>query len=172
MTGVQTCALPICGGKGKSYGLGTGRISPRHTSRCRWRRFPLRCRGAASPVRATRSPLSPHCNPFSARSGQPRCFPPQSSRLFSLFCKPGFRGRSNGPSGQRAPPVVPPSTRLTQGRLRLHTALRPRRTDAPRCRFNQLLRTRAGIPRWEYVRAQEQVSTETGSSSPCHWKAP
>ena len=122
---------------------------------------------------ATRSPLSPHCNPFSARSGQPRCFPPQSSRLFSLFCKPGFRGRSNGPSGQRAPPVVPPSTRLTQGRLRLHTALRPgNRTDAPHCRFNQLLRTRAGIPRWEYVRAQEQVSTETGSSSPCHWKAP
>ena len=84
---------------------------------------------------ATRSPLSPHCNPFSARSGQPRCFPPQSSRLFSLFCKPGFRGRSNGPSGQRAPPVVPPSTRLTQGRLRLHTALRPRRTYAPHCRF-------------------------------------
>ena len=68
--------------------------------------------------------------------GQPRCFPPQPSRLFSLFCKPGFRGRSNGPSGQRAPPVVPPSTRLTQGRLRLHTALRPgNRTDAPHCRF-------------------------------------
>ena len=31
--------------------------------------------------------------------------------------------------------VDPTSTRLTQGRLRLHTALRPRRADAPRCRF-------------------------------------
>ena len=90
-------------------------------------------RGVASPRHpiATESALQSLFSPM----GQPRCFPPQSSRLFSLFCKPGFRGRSNGPSGQRAPPVVPPSTRLTQGRLRLHTALRPRRTDAPHCRF-------------------------------------
>ena len=56
---------------------------------------------------ATRSPLSPHCNPFSARSGQPRCFPLQSIRLVSLFCKPGFRGRSDGCSGQSASPLFP-----------------------------------------------------------------
>ena len=33
----------------KSYGLGTGWISPEHTSRCRWRRFPFQHSGAASP---------------------------------------------------------------------------------------------------------------------------
>ncbi len=60
--------LVLSGGgrKSKSYGLGTGWISPQSASRCRWRRFPVRPCGTASPVRATRLPLSPHCNPFSA----------------------------------------------------------------------------------------------------------
>lgn len=85
--------------------------------------------------RATRLPLSPHCNPCFASREQPRCFPPQSVRFFSLFCKTGFSGRSRSPSrpGQRR--VDPTFTSFTQGRLRLHTALRTRRHDAPHCRF-------------------------------------
>ena len=85
--------------------------------------------------RTTRLPLSPHCNPCFASREQPRCFPPQSVRFFSLFCKTGFSGRSRSPSrpGQRR--VDPTFTSFTQGRLRLHTALRTRRHDAPHCRF-------------------------------------
>jgi len=59
--------------------------------------------------------------------------------------------------------VDPLSTRPTQGRLRLHTALRPRRTDAPHCRFTICFVHGPEIPQREYVHAQEQVSTETGS---------
>ena len=44
----------------------------------------------------------------------------------------GDHGRHPGQDVRR---VDPASTRFTQGRLRLHTALRPRRADAPRCRF-------------------------------------
>ena len=153
------------GRKGKSYGLGPGWISPRRTSRCRWRRFPLWRRGAASPLRATRLPLSPHCNPFSASTAeQPRCFPPQSVRFFSLFCRTGFKERSGCPfRPERQPPLIPYSPGPRQGRLRLHTALRPRRTDAPHCRFTICFVHRPKIPRWEYVCAQQQVSTKTGS---------
>ena len=51
-----------------------------------------------------------------------------------------FADRVSG--GNRVPPLwpeqtprVPPFTRPTQGRLRLHTALRAERLDAPHCRF-------------------------------------
>ena len=71
-------------------------------------------RGVA--LRTTRLPLSPHCNPFSARLRQPRCFPPQSNRFFSLFCRPGFRGQSRTPALARAgtprrSPIHPPHAR-------------------------------------------------------------
>ena len=39
----------------------------------------------------TRLPLSPYCNPLSAQLRQPRCFPPQSVPILSLFCKHGFQ---------------------------------------------------------------------------------
>ena len=44
----------------------------------------------------------------------------------------GDHGRHPGQDVRR---VDPASTRFTQGRLRLHTALRTRRHDAPHCRF-------------------------------------
>lgn len=48
--------------------------------------------GVASP--ATRLPLSPHCNPFSAPpfGRQPRCFPPQSVRFLASFAVQVSRG--------------------------------------------------------------------------------
>ena len=89
------------------------------------------------PIRATRLPLSPHCNPFFVSLEQPRCFPPQSVRFFSLFCSHGFREQrtAHAPAGSdhglASHPPCPP-----QGRLHLHTALRPSwNTDAPHCRF-------------------------------------
>ena len=103
------------------------------TPRCRRGGFPLippaKCYQNGYPI-ATESVLqSPVCRL------QPRCFPPQSVRFFSLFCKTGFSGRSRSPSrpGQRR--VDPTFTSFTQGRLRLHTALRTQRRDAPHCRF-------------------------------------
>ena len=96
---------------------------------------PLSVPRCAVAGRTTRLPLSPHCNPCFASREQPRCFPPQSVRFFSLFCKPGFRGRSRSALRPEYCRVDPPSTRLTQGRLRLHTALRAERLDAPHCRF-------------------------------------
>ena len=65
---------------------------------------------------------------------QPRCFPPQSIHFFSLFCRPGFKGRSHRCSGQSVLRVIPLSASPTQGRLHLHTASRPL-ADAPHCRF-------------------------------------
>ena len=96
---------------------------------------PLSVPRCAVAGRTTRLPLSPHCNPCFASREQPRCFPPQSVRFFSLFCKPGFRGRSRSALRPEYCRVDPPSTRLTHGRLRLHTALRAVWRDAPHCRF-------------------------------------
>ena len=94
---------------------------------------PLSVPGAPSPIAlpiATESALQS----LIRFREQPRCFPPQSVRFFSLFCKTGFSGRSRSPSrpGQRR--VDPTFTSFTQGRLRLHTALRTRKR-APHCRF-------------------------------------
>lgn len=77
------------------------------SSPIRW--FPLRCCITALPRRDTRLPLSPHCNPFSVSAiEQPRCFPPQSVRFFSLFCRTGFKERSGCPfRPERQPPLIP-----------------------------------------------------------------
>ena len=49
--------------EGKSYGLGTGWISPQRTSRRRSGGFPFRRCAMVLPCHGTRLPLSPHCNP-------------------------------------------------------------------------------------------------------------
>ena len=62
-----------------------------------------------------------------------------------------FADRVSG--GNRVPPLwpeqtprVPPFTRPTQGRLRLHTALQPKGADAPHCRFTICFVHRPKIP--------------------------
>lgn len=111
-------------------------------------------------VRATRLPLSPHCNPVSvSRMEQPRCFPLQSVRFFSLFCKSGFReqgaARSSGrrqssltshsPHPRKAGYVctqryAPERERCTA--LQVHNLLR---TQAESTTMGVRLRTRAGL---------------------------
>ena len=106
--------------------LRSGWISPQRTSRCRQRRFPLRRCDVLSPYALPDCHSGPHCNPLSARDRQPGCFPRQMFRLFSLFCSTSFKGRSQSraPAGAAAA-LIPYSHRPTQGRLHLHTALRP-----------------------------------------------
>ena len=87
------------------------------------------------PIRATRLPLSPHCNPLSASLEQPRCFPLQSVRFFSLFCSHGFKERSQHLPGRGASCVILLSAMPTQGRLHLHTAFTAQGRVAPHCRF-------------------------------------
>ena len=115
--------------------------------------------------RTTRLPLSPHCNPFSVLLRFDSLGDFHHSLSISLA---SFADRvSKGDRGQLLRPernsrVDPSSTRPTQGRLRLHTALR-HLVDAPHCRFIICFVRGPEIPQREYVRAQEQVSTETGS---------
>ena len=98
------------------------------------------------PIRATRLPLSPHCNPlFASSEEQPRCFPPQSVRFFSLFCRHGFKEQrtAHAPAGSEnglaSHPPCPP-----QGRLRLHTALRPYQYRCTALQVHYLFRTQLG----------------------------
>ena len=98
-----------------------------------------------SPIHATRLPLSPHCNPFSACEEQPRCFPLQPVRLLASFA--AMVSKSKGtvllrPEQQLSDLL---STISTQGRLRLHTALR-KFIPMHRIAGSNLLRTQAGIP--------------------------
>ena len=62
-------------------------------------------------------------------------FHPSRSVPLASFANRVSAGDHGHHPGQDDCRVDPVSTRLTQGRLRLHTALRPRRADAPRCRF-------------------------------------
>ena len=75
----------------------------------------------------TRLPLSPYCNPLSARLRQPRCFPLQDVPVLSLFCKDGFQRQyrqSLWPQANSRVLLFP--LILTQGRLHCtqHTILR------------------------------------------------
>ena len=85
---------------------------------------------------ATRLPLSPHCNPFFILNDSLGDFhhsPSVSLASFADRVSKGDRRQMLWPEYDCC--VDPLFTRPTQGRLRLHTALRPRRADAPRCRF-------------------------------------
>ena len=80
-------------------------------------------RGVAHPRYpiATESALQ---SPVCLWQEQPRCFPLQSVRFVSLFCRQDFREQraAIAPAGTKRPDLS--SVIPTQGRLRLHTALR------------------------------------------------
>ena len=136
------------------------------------RPFPFDPRAYLLPRVSTRLPLSPYCNPLSAPLRQPRCFPLQNQSPLSLFCKDGFQRQFRNrlwPSATFRRLLFPRI--LTQGRLhctqhtilrtalQVHTRLvRDRRFSKECCNFT--------------VVAQHQVSTVTGSYTPCHWRAP
>ena len=160
------------GGKGKSYGLGTGWFSPRCTPRCRWGRFPFQHRGTASPSALPDCHLVRTAIPLPPHDEQPRCFPLQSVRFVSLFCRHGFKEQGTASrSGRNRDGLAshPPYPRKAGY---VCTQRYGRKADAPHYRFPICFVRGPKIPQWEYVRAQEQVSTETGSGDPCHWKSP
>ena len=70
----------------------------------------------------TRLPLSPYCNPLPAQLRQPRCFPPQSVPILSLFCKHGFQERYRHLSGHNKPPHGPLSPHDHSRQATLHAA--------------------------------------------------
>ncbi len=100
-------------------------ISTQNTSRCRWRRFPFQFCGVSLPKHATRLPLRTHCNPSSAslRNSLGAFHHSLTASLasFANRVSAGDHASALWPGCWR---VDPASTRLTQGRLRLHTALR------------------------------------------------
>ena len=100
-------------------------------------------RGVA--FRATRLPLSPHCNPYFVSKEQPRCFPPQSVRFFSLFCRTGFKGRSQTVAPARAVAALipyPPAPRKAGYICTQRYGPKKRRCTA--LQVHNLFRTRIG----------------------------
>ena len=97
---------------------------------------PLSVPRCAVAGRTTRLPLSPHCNPCFASREQPRCFPPQSVRFFSLFLQTGFQGaiaiRTPARVAAALIPHPPASRKAGYDCTQRYGAVW---RDAPHCRF-------------------------------------
>lgn len=144
----------------KSYGLGTGWISPAATSRCRSRRFPFKAAFDALPTSLPDCHLVRTAILLLSRGQvlpeQPRCFPPQSHRLLASFAKNISRGNSAKRCGHNSMRLVPyPQIPLKAG----YSAHSIRHlAGIPQCRFNPVpyIRSRSVF---KHVKARKQVST-------------
>ena len=135
------------------------------------RPFPFNLTAQGLPNLNTRLPLSPYCNPPPAHLRQPRCFPRQNIPVLSLFCKYDFRKQYRPkmwPQIQSAFSFIPTYS------LKAGYAARSTRFCAPLCRFIPDSYAKAASKNSEFPTSSHniQVSTETGSYTPCHWSAP
>ena len=156
----------------KSYGLGTGWISPGAASRCRSGGFPLRFSpfDALPRIVAPDSHLVRTAIPNMPRgqvltNGQPRRFPLQSDRSLSLFCRIYFKEQYRKALWPQCRSRVNPlSAYSTQGRL-LCTQLSARlRAVLHRIAGLTLFRTLPRVPSvWISAKHIEQASTAAGS---------
>ena len=149
----------------------SGWLSPQRTSRCRWRRFPLRRCTPLSPDDGTRLPLSPHCNPFAALADSLGDFHPGVTPFLILFCRKNFKERSYFALGRSLVRCFSYPNFPTQGRLRCTQRSRHKGRVAPQCRFisrpvHEVDTTKPGVRSVH----SNRVSTETGSVPPCHWR--
>ena len=113
----NNCNTEQGGIKSKSYGLGTGWLSPQHTSRRRWRRFPLWYCTARLPDRGTRLPLSPHCNPPDAPQMDSLGDFHSSHAVSYPLLQTGFQGNRTASLAREGSASTPLFTVPTQGRL-------------------------------------------------------
>ena len=130
--------------KSKSYGLGTGWISPEHTPRCRWRRFPFQHSGAALPS------TLPDCHlvrtailflPGEDSLGDFHHSPTASLASFAKRVSPGNHSAALAGAAECRSLIHPPHVKAGYVRAQRYA---PRKRRCTASRVPNLLRTRAG----------------------------